>query len=322
MNKKDIYQKGEEVEARSYETLARLINRVVCGLFVFKTRKGEIVAASSTFFIMMSFLPMILLTISVYAMSVGDVNMAHSHVMHLIKDNIPGLAKWIFNSIDNIVASHLAQTQGTNWLSGAVLCYAIMGYSSSLIFGLNTLAEQKSRGGKIFEDSKAFFGALSIGAFMIGFTMLNADFGFWLKTSKGAWWGESISFMLRYNIIQTLASLSFFGLFYKGFIPGKIRNIDAVIGAASFVGLFILGKSFYWVYLHHIKAELASSFGNFETLVVAVTWLYYLQCSFFFGASVACAPMRLRKENVVNQEVIVSEDFPPELPSEVDDKVA
>jgi membrane protein len=316
MNKNNVYQKGEEVEARSYETLAKLINRMVCGLFVFKTRKGEIVSASSTFFIMMSFLPMILLTISVYAMTVGDIELAHSHVMNLIRENIPGLAKWIFNSIDKIVASHLSRENGTNWLSGLVLCYAIMGYSSSLIFGLNTLAEQKSRGGKIFEDSKAFLGAVAIGIFMIGFALLNTDFGFWLKTSQGAWWGELITFGLKYNIIQTIASLSFFGLFYKSFIPGKIRNIDAVLGAVSFVALFILGKSFYWVYLHHIKAELAQSFGNFETLVVAVTWIYFLQCSFFFGASVACAPMRLRKKDVVDLEL------PPDLPKDIDDKVA
>lgn len=290
----DLYNSGEDAEARGYETLSRLTERGVRGLFVFKTRKGEIVAASATFFTIMSFLPAMLLAISAYGWVVGDVTVAHAHVMNLLRDNVPGLAPWIFNSLDKIVSNHLAQASGGSIASLIILCYALMGYSSSLIFGMTTLSAQSSRGGKFFEDTRAFFGALAIGIFMFGFTMLNTDLGFWSKQSEGAWWGSTMIFLLRYNILQISLALGFFSAFYKGFIPGKIRSLDAVLGAASFVALFLLGKSFYWVYLHHAKAEFAATFGNFETIVMAVTWVYFIQCSFFFGASVACAPMSLR----------------------------
>lgn len=315
---KDFYASGEEVEARGYETLGKIADRAIRGLFVFKTRKGEIVAASSTFFILMSFLPIMLITISIYGQVVGDVTLAHQHVMNLLQENVPGLAPWIFSSLDKIVANHLNQASGVNWLSALVLCYAVMGYSSSLIFGMTTLAAQHSRGGKFFEDSRAFFGALGICLFMFGFAMLNVDFGFWAKQSDGAWWGKLMVFMLRYNILQVGSALVFFSAFYKSFIPGKIRNIDAVLGAASFVALFLLGKSFYWVYIHMAKAELAATFGNFETIVMAVTWVYFIQSSFFFGASVACAPMSLRKQKQMEQQLPPM----PQAPVKIDDDVA
>lgn len=305
----DLYNSGEEAEARGYETLSKLTDRVVRGLFVFKTRKGEIVAASATFFTLMSFLPALLLSIGVYGWFVGDVSLAHQHVMNLVRDNVPGLAPWILSSLDKIVSNHLAQASGGSVASLLILCYALMGYSSSLIFGMTTLSGQSSRGGKFFEDTRAFFGALAIGSFMCGFTMLNTDLGFWSKQSEGAWWGSTMIFLLRYNILQTTLALLFFSGFYKSFIPGKIRTMDAVFGAASFVGLFLLGKSFYWVYLHHAKAEFAATFGNFETIVMAVTWVYFIQCSFFFGASVACAPMTLRKPKEQELPSVPAEDL-------------
>lgn len=298
-----MYASGEDAEARGYETLTKFLGRGVRGLFVFKTRKGEIVAASSTFFTLMSFLPLMLLSIGVYGWFVGDVELAHGHVMSLVRDNVPGLAPWILTSLDNIVVNHLAQAKGVSFASIAVLCYAMMGYSSSLLFGMNTLAAQPSRGGKLFEDMRAFFGAIAIAVFMCGFTLLNTDLGFWSSQSAGAWWGSTMIFLLRYNILQTSLALTFFSLFYKSFIPGKIRNFDAILGAVSFVALFLLGKSFYWVYLHHMKAEFAATFGNFETIVMAVTWIYFIQCSFFFGASVACAPMSLRTKKLASEDI-------------------
>mgnify|MGYP003643116612 FL=1 len=300
-----IYESGEQAEAKGYETLSKLVSRMIRGLFVFKTRKGEIVAASSTFFILMSFLPLMLLSIGVYGWVVGDVTLAHSHVMNLVRDNVPGLAPWILTSLDKIITNHLSQVKGVSVASMAILCYAMMGFSSSLLFGMNTLSSQASRGGKFFEDMRAFLGAMAIACFMFGFTLLNTDLGFWSSQSAGAWWGSSMIFLLRYNILQTTLALSFFSIFYKSFIPGKIRNLDALLGGVSFVALFLLGKSFYWVYLHHMKAEFAATFGNFETIVMAVTWIYFIQCAFFYGASVACAPMRLREEKL---EVVPEQD--------------
>src|SRR5690606_31852844 len=214
----------------------------VSGLFVFKTRKGGIVAASATFFILMSFLRAMLLAISAYGAVIGDVQIAHEHVMNLVRENVPGLAPWIFTSLDKIVASHLAKANQGSVVSLFILSYAMMGFSSSLIFGMTTLSAQSSRGGKFFVATRAFFGALCIGLFMFGFTLLNTDLGFWSKFSEGAWWGKTIIFLLRYNILQTTLALFFFGTFYKAFIPGKVRNLDALLGAVSFVVLFLVGK--------------------------------------------------------------------------------
>jgi membrane protein len=106
---------------------------------------------------------------------------------------------------------------------------------------------------------------------------------------------DFFKFLLKFNIVQGIISLIFFTLFYKLITPVKVRLADAILGAFSFVFLFIAGKTFYWIYLHYAKMELVEKFGNFYTLIVAVLWIYYLVSSFFIGASISHAYVDLRK---------------------------
>ena len=42
------------------------------------------------------------------------------------------------------------------------------------------------------------------------------------------------------------------------------------------------------------EQEMAQNYGNFSTIVMAVVWIYYLVCSFLYGASIS----NIEKENV------------------------
>ena len=46
---------------------------------------------------------------------------------------------------------------------------------------------------------------------------------------------------------------------------------------------------------------MGQAYGNFYTLVVAVMWVYFLMCAFFYGASVAC----VRERELYNGQIAV-----------------
>ena len=64
--KADILESGERAELKSYEILQKFLILQVRGIFVFKTRKGEVLAAAATFFGFLSFCPLLLLLIGFY----------------------------------------------------------------------------------------------------------------------------------------------------------------------------------------------------------------------------------------------------------------
>ena len=97
-----------------------------------------------------------------------------------------------------------------------------------------------------------------------------------------------ISGLSRFNILQGMISLAFFSIYYSLMSPLKLSLKESFKGALSFVALYMIGKSFYWIYLHYFKADIKQQYGDFHTLIVAVIWAYYIISSFFYGACVAC----------------------------------
>ena len=98
-----------------------------------------------------------------------------------------------------------------------------------------------------------------------------------------------MEFLFNGAVLPSAISLVFFTAFYKWSMQVPVRTKDAALGAASFVSCFMIGKSFHWVYMKVAKDALSQSYGNFETMIIAVLWVYFLMCAFFFGASVAHA---------------------------------
>ena len=108
----------------------------------------------------------------------------------------------------------------------------------------------------------------------------------WLKTDNETM-NTVTEFVVGGSFLPALLSLGFFTAFYKLAAPISVRWRDSLTEATAFVGCFIAGKSFYWIYLLYSKEAMTQSYGNFYTLIIAVIWVYFLNCSFFYGAAVS-----------------------------------
>ena len=101
--KPTINKLGEGLEQKTHKAVRRVVNRLLDGLFLFKKRKGEMVAGSATFYCLLSFGPVLLLLISLTGYIVGDQVESKAYVLSLVENNFPGLAKWIVESVSKII---------------------------------------------------------------------------------------------------------------------------------------------------------------------------------------------------------------------------
>jgi|GEM_PF-1363536 len=319
--KRDLNKWGDNVEVRSFVFIKRVVNRALDGYFHFKKRKGDMVAGSATFFALLSFGPILLTLISLAGALYPESGEAKNFVLSAINNNFPNLAPWILESIDKIVSTQLKGETGFSFINFFVLLYASMGVIASLHFGLKTVSKQDFKGGFLVEDLKSFVAGVSVAIFMGGFLLLSNPTVMkkWLFTTSTSWNGLA-TFFIDYNIFPAIASLVFFTFYYQWSTPNHIKLKESFKGASAFVATFMLGKSFYWVYHLYTKDSMSQSFGNFYTLVVAVLWIYYLMCAFFYGASVAC----VREQEIYQGKLMVgvptkrkAEPTPPPSPEPV-----
>lgn len=315
---KDLHSWGDNAEIKSFILIKRVMNRLLDGFFHFKKRKGELVAGSATFFSLLSFGPILLCLISFAGFFFPNANQAQNFVLNAINNNFPELAPWIMKSITQIVSTQLKGNTGFSFINFVVLVYASLGVVSSLHFGLKTISRDNTSGGFLLDDVKSLIAGMSVATFMGLFFMLSSPniMKSWLYTSH-AGWNNVADTLISYNVLPSLTALGFFTVYYQWSTPKNITFKESFYGAMTFVGTFMVGKSFYWVYHLYTKDTLSQSYGNFYTLVVAVLWVYYLMCAFFYGASVAC----VREQEIYKGQLMVGvpvkrKKTPPQVPTQ------
>ncbi len=285
--KPTIHKLGEGFEQRTHKFIRRVTNRLLDGLFLFKKRKGEMVAGSATFYCLLSFCPVLLLLISLTGYFIGGPVESKAYVLSMVENNFPGLAPWIIESVSKIIDGQLTNP-GFNFVNTGLLLYACLGIISSMMFGLNTIAKKESRGGFLVEDLRSMGVGVVVSSFIFSIMALsNKTFMMGLLKTDSETMNSVTEFVVGGNFLPALLSLGFFTAFYKLAAPVSVRWRDSLTGATAFVGCFMAGKSFYWIYLLYSKEAMTQSYGNFYTLIIAVLWVYFLNCSFFYGAAVS-----------------------------------
>ncbi|HAZ11849.1 MAG: hypothetical protein A2X86_07645 [Bdellovibrionales bacterium GWA2_49_15] len=307
--KDSILDLGDRYENRGNRILIHIAVRLINSFFHFKKKKGDLVAGCATFFVIISFCPVMLLLISLAGHLIGDVELAKTSVMEALKGNFPSIAPWILQSIEKIINAQLTTTASANIVNLFLLMYSSLGVIASVVFGMDTISDTESRGGFVIEDIKA----IGLGAFayffMLSLIICSNPKILGIVLSNHNMWGRNFILALSSNsILPVLLSVAFFAVFYKIAPSRSIALKDSLWGAGAFVGCFIFGKSFYWIYIRYAKDGLATNFGDFYTMIVAAVWVYFLMSAFFYGASVAYMNKPLK---------IVEEAAPPlaEIPT-------
>lgn len=312
IDKRSILDSSEQYENAYYEFLRKSMDRLVQGFFIFKTRKGELLSGATTFYILMTLSPLLLLVITMYGRAVGNLDEAYSHVMMGIKEGIPHLAPWIHESLQTIIKSQLSR-DSLNWVNIGLLFYTGAGLSGTLVFGMSNIADVQQRGGWIIETFKSLISAAMITTFIIITLALSFQADAVMSLVKDVPVLRDVMMYASKGAVQIVLFTGLFTLYFKHITSKNIRYSDAFFGAVTTIAFFVAAKTFYWVYIHYMRAELQQSFGNFYTMIIAVLYIYFMVCSFFYGAATAYAPSYQRTQKKIKHQP-KSEDLPPDLP--------
>jgi membrane protein len=282
---KSLSDYGELAEQKSYEGFKSIATRLVQGLFLFKKRKGEVIAGASTFFTLLSFAPVLLLFISLLGVVISDNATARDYVMNLINETFPRVDKWLYTSLENVIDNQL-HNHRFGFLELIFLAFTSMGISTSIVFGINIISKVDPDGGLLSDDIRSFVTGIGITFYIVLLVCLGQN-GPLQEIVKALPYGKSFVFLFHNSIANSFFSLVFFSLFYKWCPSIKVSYKDAFFGGATFVLSFLVGRSFYWIYLRYFKDDLIKDYGEFTNFMIALIWVYFLLCCFYYGASVA-----------------------------------
>ncbi|EQC51906.1 YhjD/YihY/BrkB family envelope integrity protein [Bacteriovorax sp. DB6_IX] len=158
---KKIKANPDGVEIAFFEIVKNFLLRLISAMFLFKKRKGEVIAGATTFFTVLSFGPAVLLMISVIGIYVGDNDVAKDHVIATIFESFPKIDPWILKSLKVLIEEQITDHAVKPYQLG-LWFFTCLGISTSFVFGINTLSKVDPDGG-FFQDD---FRSLLFGVFM------------------------------------------------------------------------------------------------------------------------------------------------------------
>jgi membrane protein len=257
--------------------------------------EGPRLAASLSFYSLLSLAPLVILTIAIASLAFGRLE-AQGVLIDEVR-NLMGEAG--ANAVQMVIEQGKEpHSSGVASLFGIIIL--LLGASS--VFGELQSALNKIWDGKVREDT----GLLSlIESRLVSFALV-LGFGFLLLVSLVfsaalAAFGRLFSAQLSLStgiLVATNGIVSFAGIFVLialilRYVPDvRLHWQDVWQGALATALLFTIGKGFLGLYLG--KTAIASAYGAAGSVIVVILWVYYSAMIFYFGAEFTrvCADAR------------------------------
>lgn len=241
--------------------------------------------ASVAFYTLLSFAPLLILTIAVIALvfdrhsaQAGLIDQARQMIGDRGADTVKSLLQNAQKPSSGVLASIIAFI---------TLLFGASGVFTELRDALNIIwdAEPKDEAGLIGMVKQRLFSfgmVLSVGFLLLVSLIISAGLAVVGKFFRQLlplppFVFEAVNFVVSFVVITFL-----FALLFK-YVPARhIPWRDVRIGALGTALLFTIGKVLLGLYLG--KASVGSSYGAAGSLVAVVVWVYYSAQIFFFGA--------------------------------------
>jgi membrane protein len=247
--------------------------------------EGPRLAASLSFYSLLSLAPLVILTIAIVSLAFGPSE-AQKVLIHEVQDLMGS---------DGMRTVQMVIAHGNEPRAGGVasiIGVAILLLGASSVFGelqsaLNKIWDVKSprnTGVWSLVESRLVSFALVLG---VGFLLLVSLILSAALAAFGRLLSEHLSLPTGL-LVATNAVVSFAGIFVLialilRYVPDvRLRWRDVWQGALATAVLFSIGKALLALYLG--KTAVASAYGAAGSLIVVILWVYYSAMIFYFGA--------------------------------------
>ena len=134
------YEVDEDNEVQELRT--HPVDQIIYGLSLFRESRAEILSGSTTYFIIIASMPMLLSLSYMYAGILGAPELALEHVLSLVKTGLPNLDKALFENISTVINAQLLK-EDTNYLNLFFLVLSGLGFAQSTYFGLMYISDYR-----------------------------------------------------------------------------------------------------------------------------------------------------------------------------------
>jgi membrane protein len=289
--------------------LKELVGRLFLGLKLFQRRRANLIAASATFYGVLSSLPLLMLLVTVLALALDNFQKAQESVLTLVSENFPNLSPLIYKNIELLLQGREAGQGKFDILNIAFLIFFSVSFFNATLNGIEVITQNFSNK-NILNRFKALLG---IGFTILFFLLISVmapltHYLYWatqenmfvlklielLPVLSGLFeWvnslGQIVVWFLNSTFAMGLLCILYFANLYRWLFSFKRTLRECFFGAFVFGIAFIVGKSMFWLYFKFAKDNMVSNYGDFYTLIMALMWIYFVMCSFFYGACVIYA---------------------------------
>ncbi len=275
---------------------------------VFFHRRGAHLAAASTFYLILSIIPLLLLVVRFVGWILGSSLLSEDSVLSLVFEMFPSEMPGVSSDLQKFLDGPLKGAKEYTIFNFAFLCFAGLSFLASLWSGLFFMSEDRS----FLKASKHIKGLvlLFVGLVLLGLLFVLPGV---LHTVAKALQNNRLALFLYENLegmrpfLEWIRSdvpefsflttspffygpilIFYFAFCYRTFFNFKVYWRESLLASSVFILSMIAGKSAFWMYFFLVRDRLVSNYGNFYSLLVAIVWLYILMCFFFFGASMCC----------------------------------
>jgi len=252
-------------------------------------------AASVSFYAILSFLPFVILAISITSYFVASSESATATIQEFITSSLPGVTVQAFDMFSGTLAQKTVY--GIVGLAG--LMWASMRIFSVLEIAMNRIWRPQRR--RSYWESR-FISLISIPAMAV-FLLLSIMVTTLLSISKRTTIPllefsvsdfPQVTVVLSYLVPIVISTALFLLIFY--FMPKKWDHFRyALLGAFLSAVLWEVAKLAFDYYIAHFS-HMRTIYGSFTSLAILFLWVYYTSIIVLLGAEVGSLVEKIKKE--------------------------
>lgn len=285
------------------------------GIKIYNQRQGDTLAASSTFYLLLTFVPLTLLALRLLGIFFQDVIVIFDSVFSLAAKFFPELAPQILFRVKDLVRAAFYTKKGYTIINIVILFWSSLAFFNSLWRGVANIGKSP----ELMQWKMYFRGVVIISLSVTVFSLVlimppifQAALVFIQKNTIMKFMIESfplveqflrpfLNFKLSKNFLikSNLASFTLFYIYlvfiYRWMLNFKIGPKEAIYSVLVFLGGLFAAKQLFWLYLKYVREGLVRNYGDYYTLILGLIWIYFIMSLFYFSLSIAQAFIEQKK---------------------------
>lgn len=249
-------------------------------------------AASISYFLIVSIVPLSLLMVALFGYVLGESQELYQYALAKLISAFPSVTRSVTAELKSLIIF-----RGISSFTFLVYCFLSLQLFYSMEHAMNVIFEVPKK--------RHIFVSILWSILTVTLVMLFLMLAFFLSSFAGVFRehpmnvfgiavGLKVAILLKY-IIPYLLVLSVFTTIFIIVPKARVRTIHAFYGALLVTVLWDLGKNFFTWYVKNV-ADLGMIYGSLTTFIFALLWVYYSSCIVLLGGEfVYCLTTSRRK---------------------------